>query len=365
MAFNSAHLSDSAIKDFIDRLMKHYKKTTVEQWPPKRHQVQESVAAMLGYTNWHALSSQLSKSKTLKDHTDQTINDSSNDTLHIEKTKKHTGCQAIMGTEQSRQIFFNELINNTKSSVLYVTGGLATPIHNPNFTTLSPYECGKIEYKPFTSVEQVLKQWHTHSEYSQKDMWWERATLLLTTAAKLAQKTGDLSISGIRDYLKFSELMNIYTIGSADQMEVAKVYLESLPGFDATQNDKQQKHVVLEQHGYLQMQLTRFVSDTGKIVKNIDNIHVSIDDENSHGNLLFGFLDRWLIEQDNPIVVFDGCWGSKQISQMFLNRISKIEHTTQLYIGYYISSDFENEKLYEQILARIDTDNRHKVYTNQ
>lgn len=41
MGFNSAHLSDSTIKSFVDRLLKQNKKKTVDQWPPKRHQVQE------------------------------------------------------------------------------------------------------------------------------------------------------------------------------------------------------------------------------------------------------------------------------------------------------------------------------------
>ena len=65
MAFNPAVLNESTIKRFVDQLVKHNKTKTQTSWPPKRSAVQEDVAVMLGYKNWHELS------KCVKDATDK------------------------------------------------------------------------------------------------------------------------------------------------------------------------------------------------------------------------------------------------------------------------------------------------------
>lgn len=62
MAFNPNSLSETTIKRFVDKLVQQNKKK--DTWPPKRAVVQEDVAVMLGYKNWHELSKSVSSTTT-------------------------------------------------------------------------------------------------------------------------------------------------------------------------------------------------------------------------------------------------------------------------------------------------------------
>lgn len=67
MAFNPNSLSETTIKRFVDKLVQQNKKK--ETWPPKRAGVQEDVAVMLGYKNWHELSKSIANGvNTTPDH---------------------------------------------------------------------------------------------------------------------------------------------------------------------------------------------------------------------------------------------------------------------------------------------------------
>lgn len=55
MPFNPSALSERTLKQFVDRLLDLRKKQgKADQWPPKRHLIQEEIAAILGFPNWHA-----------------------------------------------------------------------------------------------------------------------------------------------------------------------------------------------------------------------------------------------------------------------------------------------------------------------
>ena len=54
MAFNPQALSERTLKQFVDRTLSWHKQhNTTSQTPPKRSQVQEEVACMLGFLSWH------------------------------------------------------------------------------------------------------------------------------------------------------------------------------------------------------------------------------------------------------------------------------------------------------------------------
>ena len=57
MAFNPSALDERTLKQFVDRLLSLRKKQPLPEpssWPPKRHQIQEEIAAVLGFSSWHA-----------------------------------------------------------------------------------------------------------------------------------------------------------------------------------------------------------------------------------------------------------------------------------------------------------------------
>ena len=56
MSFNPASLTERTLKQFVDRLLRLRKSQfcpVSSQWPPRRSQVQEEVAAVLGFASWH------------------------------------------------------------------------------------------------------------------------------------------------------------------------------------------------------------------------------------------------------------------------------------------------------------------------
>lgn len=56
MPFNPSALNERTLKQFVDRLVRLRKDQplpTAAQWPPKRSQIQEEVAVLLGFSSWH------------------------------------------------------------------------------------------------------------------------------------------------------------------------------------------------------------------------------------------------------------------------------------------------------------------------
>lgn len=138
MAFNPNSLNETTVKRFVDKLMQQNKKKTSEAWPPKRATVQEDVAVMLGYKNWHELS------KSVKD-----ISTAANDhcTAHTQIhfpysswAEKHlvnpdscdfetvTGHILIESVDKKRREYFDQLAErNPHIHFLFVQGQHSLP----------------------------------------------------------------------------------------------------------------------------------------------------------------------------------------------------------------------------------------------
>lgn len=70
MPFNPKALNERTLKQFVDRLMQAHKDKplpTAEQWPPKRSQIQEQIAAVLGFPSWHQAIHAVSGNNTMEE----------------------------------------------------------------------------------------------------------------------------------------------------------------------------------------------------------------------------------------------------------------------------------------------------------
>lgn len=68
MSFNPRALDESTLKQFVDRLYKLHKAgpcPAPATWPPKRSAIQEEVARMLGFPNWHQAITAIGKRSSL------------------------------------------------------------------------------------------------------------------------------------------------------------------------------------------------------------------------------------------------------------------------------------------------------------
>lgn len=151
MAFNPNSLSETTIKRFVDKLVQQNKQK--DTWPPKRAVVQEDVAVMLGYKNWHELSKSVKDSlPTLKkDQLSTWINTPpSHPTEHYSRIPQQCTFDAalehfiIKGSDKKRREYFDELLKlNPQIPFLFIQGENALPFLSTDhrkFFDYNPYK---------------------------------------------------------------------------------------------------------------------------------------------------------------------------------------------------------------------------------
>lgn len=175
MAFNPNSLNETTIKRFVDKLVQQNKHK--DTWPPKRAAVQEDLAVMFGYKNWHELSKCVKEAvKTSapmkpnpaliyfpqgqlghypKDHTE--------DPFFVTTTKGYmpesvvfnhaTQHSTIIGRDKARRDYFNKLVAlNPHAQVLVLQGHNALPFASHADFPFFDYVSGSYESKDDTTV---------------------------------------------------------------------------------------------------------------------------------------------------------------------------------------------------------------------
>lgn len=148
MAFNPNSLSETTIKRFVDKLVQQNKKK--DTWPPKRAVVQEDVAVMLGYKNWHELSKSVSSTPPTQNLDLAQIHfppsSLSSNGGPLPKTcnfEDATGHFLIKGADKIRRKYFDELLTfNPHIPFLFVQGENGLPFESSNdrpFFIYNPY----------------------------------------------------------------------------------------------------------------------------------------------------------------------------------------------------------------------------------
>lgn len=132
--------------------------------------------------------------------------------------------------------------------------------------------------KPFIfrelELDQAVQVIHNLMDGNGNDMWRTRAMTLINAVLKVLlylQSKKEISIDSdtIRNYLYFDNLVSIYQTRKDFPEDISSTlysYLSSLPGFKL--DHPKQNNVVLEQHGYLQMQFSSVLSTLQKIEQN-------------------------------------------------------------------------------------------------
>lgn len=139
MAFNPNSLSETTIKRFVDKLVQQNKKK--ETWPPKRAVVQEDVAVMLGYKNWHELSKSVSSTLPPTQNLDLAQihfppSSLSSEGVPFPKTcnfEDATGHFLIKGADKIRRKYFDDFLTfNPHIPFLFVQGENGLPFESSN-----------------------------------------------------------------------------------------------------------------------------------------------------------------------------------------------------------------------------------------
>lgn len=137
MAFNPNSLSETTIKRFVDKLLQQNKKK--ETWPPKRAAVQEDVAVMLGYKNWHELSKSVSAPLSAQSSPippqiyfpQSTLSSYGNPFPETRNFEDATGHILIKGADKLRRTYFDDLLKlNPHIPFLFVQGENCLPFES-------------------------------------------------------------------------------------------------------------------------------------------------------------------------------------------------------------------------------------------
>lgn len=152
MAFNPNSLNETTIKRFVDKLVQQNKQK--DTWPPKRAFVQEDVAVMLGYKNWHELKKCIKDLSTPSNekpptHTQIHLPYSSltENSLLIPELcdfEKVTGHILLKSADKKRRQYFDQLAAlNPHIHFLFVQGQNSLPFvssHNRPFFNYDAYK---------------------------------------------------------------------------------------------------------------------------------------------------------------------------------------------------------------------------------
>ena len=167
-------------------------------------------------------------------------------------------------------------------------------------------------------------------------MWVARsANLFVLTFEACHQQNPDCTIKDVHDLLLFDNLQNLVTENPSSYPGIEK-YLLSIPSYIKNQCATNQKETTLDNHGYLQMQLTRFLHYIEFVQQNISFKRLTHKENN------FAPIEvMYILKQTNQEIT-QGCPVSDTAS--LVNRmhqklnISK-EHIEEAFDAFCLFSD--------------------------
>lgn len=277
MAFSPNELTTPTLKGMVHRLHKHLKSTPQPStWPPKQAEVQEWMARGFNFQNWHEAQTVTGKNGTGQDT-------SSAATYGIDWNSIWRQAEDLTGSSinpahtlvgmppRQRAGFFDWLIaRHPQTPWLRIEGALA---HQPRKTSFQMLESGLVDWwlarvKPDEIRPLAAFFLHPHPAGG-GDMWPRRAMEFLQILLEILCWQRDhlgliLDFSTVQEHLHFDSVVRLSRRRDLPAALIMPLrdYLRFLPGYvdrgphqNNTQND-----TVVEQHGFLVMQIRRFHS---------------------------------------------------------------------------------------------------------
>lgn len=364
MAFNPNSLSETTIKRFVDKLVQQNKKK--DTWPPKRAVVQEDVAVMLGYKNWHELSKNVSGMSSPKNiSTPSQIyfpssSLSSYGTLFPETCNFEdvTGHVLIKGSDKMRRKYFDDLLAfNPHIPFLFVQGENGLPFESTNdrpFFNYNPYYHEKDE-----NITQLNPSFLT-------------PTLCKAIGNLVAYKVGqNQHFNGIQEYVTYMLLhTNLGTsvdtrslLWMDGQKEVVETFSLDPKTIQSTHKNQIEQfwgdtHLVATTANILRYVLISLA--TRVFIKALSSPTPSVglrlyENLEADPDYLIGFCNVWMRMKPGPkIIVIDGLrHNSKLYASLTTNLSAWGEANTAVFVGANSDADLPNDpKSFQRFVTR-------------
>ena len=292
MPFQPAEMSEVTLRRLVDNLSRHMKAHPFAA-PPKRSQLQEALAATLGWPSYHAAISEIkrkaptqpSKVSALpeKHLPEQGLFPAEWEKMpwfpaqwrsgHAKGSSADSAPPArlassvlLIGSESARRKVFSGFIaHNPAHAVCQVKGPMSILPDLPGASRIKKVPAAALLATGTAAeiTEMIASLMHPPSA---DDAMWHARSISLLSSVVLAlvylrdtdNKTWPLTVATIRDCLVFDNLVRLSLRRDlpVNSLRALRSYLRSIPGFKENQPSDSQPEVVLEQHGYLQMQFT-------------------------------------------------------------------------------------------------------------
>lgn len=366
MAFNPNSLSETTIKRFVDKLVQQNKKK--DTWPPKRAGVQEDVAVMLGYKNWHELSKSVSGALPptqsppsppqiyFPQSTLSSYGPPFPETCNFEDA---TGHILVKGADKLRRKYFDELLKlNPHISILFVQGENGLPFES--------------------SIDRPFFDYNPHSHDNVENATSLHHLFLTPTLCKaignlVAYQVGQNQyFQAIQEYVAYILLhtnvgsrldTRILIYGSAKEelSEAFRFDPQTIP--NATNKNEitefwNDKHLVATTANVLRYVLSNLT--TRVFLKAVSSPTPSVglrlyEDMNVSVDHLIGFCNVWMRMKPGPkIIVIDGLRHNSNLYASLTTNLSAWgEANTAVFVGATSEADLPNDpKSFQRFVSR-------------
>lgn len=377
MPFNPKELTPSTVKGFVDRLHRFAKTTDASAWPPKRAWSQEAIAKALGFPSYHALQVALEdKPKLPVTHNGWLFESPSGRPFFRVSPEwyNHRVSQAgflvpldlwkdpllVQGDERERRTMFSALADQAISHaqpVLLIQGPWALSaskslVETPFRTSYSLGWALNAIFAKHSASDLTEMIVGLMAEASGDDVWWHARAISMASSVLMAlvylrEKEGQpLTISSLRDAFVLENLheLSLHPRLPSHIRQALQSYLRSIPGNRQGAGVGGFTEVMLEQHGYLQMQFSRIlagVDDQENVLRFSDRHAISLS-ESTDVLPVFPFLvEDWAAQNPTGILLLDGLSGNSSILKWLPKAIPRlVEQGIRIALGTRYLNDW-------------------------
>lgn len=337
MAFHPSEMTEATLRRLVDNLVGFNKKTPLPP-APKRAQLQEAVAATLGWPNYHAAITELKRAAKQHPHVTPTASaawrvpvakmrhtpiDWARDSAGVASLSPQQFAEAVLlqGSEKSRRGLLSALFElNQDKPFCLIQGPMSLPLMLPEGDVLEDDTLEKLLAN--ASVGRIVDVFAALLEPAGDNQLWQGRALSLLTSVLVAlveRRAKGMVITPmlISEHLRL-DLIQQQAVSkelSKNATQALLAYLRSLPGYK--DGVLQQSATTLDQHGFLQMQFTRLLGDmiTGdqqafqhRFGKQSSRLRIQLPQREvsaSEESMVQRSVQSWMDRHPGGILVFD------------------------------------------------------------
>ena len=382
MPFQPNELTESTFKGFVDRLHRFAKESPQSAWPPRRTWAQEALARALGFQDYHAAHTALSKTAPstsgfvwslslsggvadLSESLAQGAQPGHPLRLTTEQLSSHL---VLVATESTRAQAVASLCSQAVSAqtpVLLVQGPLSFSdrvLPKETSTPISPSSDRQVDPFLVAPAPELIQYIVDMMDEATSDaaLWKSRAITLASSVIPalvwLRDNTGlSISPNSLREALFFQSVIMLADDNRIPQdvREPLDRYLLSVPGF--VRGKTSQSPTAQEQHGFLEMQFSGLLNrlrpfNSPQPYMSVLLSHMDQGSAEPKFVEILGWLDRY----PGGVLVFDGLSPTSPAYPWLLRHMGKFAaNRCALVVGVRALSDLPPQEMTDRILDRI------------